>query len=254
MQAEVLVKNEKVDYGYNPAFYSKGVELQIQILTDTINSFSSRLNPDSNRYLNPSEVLDYFYSGKIKYDLPYGVHEHDGLFAVISPFGFKKLLGYGNPDVFNPYLYCQSLDFLFKKIGEDFTFINYKSDLLNPNYLIQTKNALDGYAKLSYFQPDKSDFWIINAQLGAMRKNQPANIELYPNEYGLSSVFAGCIQLTHPELFSDQWSYLGGLCTGDEFLVNKTVPTLFSNGSVLMYGSHSVENNYPNFGPMTFFI
>jgi hypothetical protein len=265
MEIEVV----KGGYGYNPAFCRKGVESQIQILTDTVNDFNKRpyfslnpgLDPDSIPSLDPSMALEYLYSGRTKYDLPDGCHENDGLFAVISPFGFKKLLRYPKPDVFNPTMYCESLYFLFRIIGEKMAFINYRNGVLSPQYFIQTERSVDGYSKLSYFQGENkrvSDIWIINSQLGFMRRAEPANTKLFSNEYGLSSVFAGCIKLTHPKLASDTWNYLGVTCIGDKFVFDNSVPTYSSNGSSNdscdFYSSHSIENRYSKFGNATFFV
>lgn len=265
METQFLTQNQKVDYGYNTAFFRKNIALQIQMLTDIVNDFNKRyhlslnqgLDPDSIPSLDPSMALEYLYSGRINYDLPDGCHENDGLFAVISPFGFKKLLRYPKPDVFNPIMYYESLYFLFRIIGENIPFSNYRNGTLSPQYFIQTERSLEGYSKLSYFQGEGdrgSDIWLINAQSGFFRRGEPANTQLFSNEYGSSSAFAGCIQLTHPELFSDNWNFLGGACVGDKFIFDNSVPTFFSNGSCLMYSSHSVENPYPKFGNMTFFV
>jgi len=243
----------QLDYSYNPAFYRKDVESQIKILTDTVNSFNRRLYSNSSRDLNPSMALEYLYSGKINYDLPYGCHEHDGLFAIISPFGFKHILGWLGNEIFDSELNCKSLNFLFEIIKEKMPFINY--EVVNPRVknLMQTSSSLEGYSRISYFQGE-SHIWLINTQLGFLRRGESANIELYPNEFGLDPVLAWCIKLIHPELAFDTWNHLGISCIGSRFVHNNNVPNIFSNGSCECSGSHPAENTYSKFGNATFFV
>jgi hypothetical protein len=237
METEVL----EVGYTYNPDFYRRDIKEQIFSLAEKFG-------------LDPDKALDYLYFKDNSTQLleQDGYHSQDGLFAVISPFGFKHLLGYKREDVFNPNFYCESLNFLLEKISKNFTFINYRKDLINPLNFFQTENSLEGYGKLSFFQGE-SHIWIINAQLGFFLQNQPASINLGVSEYGLTSSFMGSILLTHPKFVGDNFSpMLSGICVGDRFSDN-TAPQFFSNGAALMYNSVSVKNSYPKAGPMTFF-
>ncbi len=242
METEVL----EVEYNYNPAFCRKDIRDQIWIL---VNEFGI----DPKGRIDPKEALNYLNDKEKVFNQTFigDGYKTDGLFAVLSPFWFRKILDPNEQEVFNPKLYCESLKFLFEKIGKDMAFINYKRDMFAPFLLKQTERTIEGYSKLSYFQGE-SDIWIINAQLGFFRKGEPANTELHSHEYGLSSAFAGCIAITHPEFFGDSFNYLSGICAGDVFL-EKESPQFFSNGSLLMYNSVSIENSYPKAGIMSFF-
>lgn len=238
MEIEVL----KGDYGYNPDFSKKDINSQIWDLAVKFN-------------LDPTMAFEYLKNGGGQIKLPDGCHYQDGLYAVLSPFAFKKLLSWDKDSVFDIDLYCKSLIFSLKMVEEmnKISFINYKSDFIKPNFLSQTENCLKGYELLS-FEQGESDIWLIKVQLGFFRRGEPASTHFLNNEYGLSSVFMSCIALTHPNFFGDNYGpILSIVCPGDIFYDN-TAPNLFSNGSTVMYNSLPIENPYPKVGLATQFI
>ncbi|MFA7285513.1 MAG: hypothetical protein WC011_01540 [Candidatus Paceibacterota bacterium] len=225
---------------YNPDFYRKDIREQVMILSDRFN-------------LNPEMAFNYLNNSEGEVNLPYGCHHQDGLYAVISPFGFKEILNWNGDIIFDHDFYSKSLSYLLDHIKEDCNLMNYRSDLLTPSSLVQIERTLDGYKKLSYFQ-DTSHIWVIEAQLGFFRRGESALTDLHHNEYGFSSIFGGSIHFTHRNFYSKEWSQLSGICIGDRFTLDDSSPQFFSNGELLMYNSVPMQKADPKAGLMTFFV
>lgn len=237
----------KSDYTYPPEFRRKSEGQQI---VDLAKAFS----------VDPTSALKYLETViGTSSNLPSRCHKEDGLYAIVSPFGFQNVIsGYKNP--FDDELYCKSLLLIFEKLSKQRSFYNYRDGEINKDHLRQTQNLLEFYEILATSQ-GKSPIWLIEAQLGFYHKGESVNRarELYlPNEHGLGSVGMGSIALNDSKRFV-RWEELDVDCAGDEFSpdadgVFSWSPYFYFDSAVLRFGTDDVSDADGDFGAASAFV
>jgi hypothetical protein len=160
--------------------------------------------------LNPTQALEY---AKSLPQLPNGA---EGWFAIPSLDAIAKK---HFPDVTDPAeQYCRAVQLLHRRIAASRTFYNYRGNEITPDRLrlhIRTAQTLALIA-----ESQKGDILVIAAQLGIRHRGRSvrrAREVFVVGEFGLGSLAAGSIILTHPERLV-RWDQLHMDCSGDEFL------------------------------------
>ncbi|MYE37898.1 MAG: hypothetical protein F4X82_00015 [Candidatus Spechtbacteria bacterium SB0662_bin_43] len=145
-------------------------------------------------------------------ELPEGA---EGWFAIPSVSALARV---HFPEVDNPAeQYCQALQLVFEKIAESRRFANWREGFIGPKHLrvhAHTQSALDEIEANQL-----GDILVIPAQLGMRHRGRSvrrARECFAGNEFGLTSLAAGSIFLTHPERFAFRGNLLMD-CPGDEF-------------------------------------
>ncbi|MDP3989235.1 MAG: hypothetical protein Q8P93_03310 [bacterium] len=158
--------------------------------------------------LDPAHALEY---AKNLPELPAGA---EGWFAIPSSDGLKKLF----PQIENDAeRYCAGVRLVHEKIAASRKFYNYRDGQITPNRLrvhARTAHALDLVAEN---QP--GDILIVAGQLGMRHRGRSVRRarECFDgNEFGLGSLAAGSIVLTHPARLV-RWEELDMDCSGEEF-------------------------------------
>lgn len=160
--------------------------------------------------LNPIQAFGFIRN------LPQFDARAEGYFAIPSIDG---LANNNFPQIRDPAeKYCRALQLILEKLGEQCPLVNNQSEQMTPEYWrmrAQTALAL----KLIANTQGQSDILIIAAQLGQYY----GGLSVYysqrmflSNEFGLDSVAAGAIILTHPKRAIGP-DVLNMDCVGDEF-------------------------------------
>lgn len=216
---------------------SKPIEDQVKMLADTFNL-------DSDFALNFVRCLP---------ELP---ERAEGWFAILSNTALAKLFPSIRDEAER---YCHAVRLVHDKIAATRSFINERDQQITPEQLKLSFLTDQAIKKIAEIQ--KGDFLIVAAQLGechygkSVRQTREA---FSPCEFGLGSLAAGTIILTHPERLV-RLEQLDIDCTGDEFSPNadgnfcRTPYYYFNNGSV-KYSAGNIDYISPNCGPISAFL
>lgn len=138
-----------------------------------------------------------------------------GWFAVPSP---QAIAAKQFPDITDSTeWYAKAVQLILDMIEKSRPFTNCRKGAIDKAHLRVHTRTVEAMAKLAEQQP--GDIWIIAAQLGRHHRGRSprrARECFADNEYGLTSLMAGSIILTHPERLV-RFSELDMDCPGDEF-------------------------------------
>lgn len=216
--------------------------------------------------LDPTPALEYATNLP---PLPEGA---EGWFAVLAPQFLanqtedylRSLLGVG-PKEAPPSLqdpaeqYCQAIQLVHTKIVASRRFYNYREGQITPDRLRIHVHTAEAISQITAVQ--KGDILAIACQLGMRhrgRSTRRAREVFGKNEFGLGSLFAGSIILTHPERVV-RWEELEMDCPGDEFAPDADgqfsgAPFFHFGGGKVGFGTKYVGTAREDFGSASAFL
>ena len=112
--------------------------------------------------------------------------------------------------------YCRAVQLVLQKIADSRSFYNYREGQIMPDRLRVHARTARALAQIAEIQ--RGDILIIAAQLGLRHRGKSvrrAREVFVANEFGLGSLIAGSIVLTHSERFV-RFEQLHMDCPGDE--------------------------------------